>query len=299
MQFEYVKHNVHGNDITFVLDKDNTDWYVETMRKRPFSNPVHNYLLSVQKSKSFKGTLKYADFGANIGVTSYFAVAHGIRTLSVEAGRSNFAILEEGKRANGFGSGFVLAFMAAAGCKGTLHFSENSAWGAISTAKEGTYEVKCDTIANILKQNRFTAAQVLKIDIEGAELSAMTGFEEIISKSAPPDIIMESNEPACQRNGYSCQDLWSRMIELGYDVYQFSGLSLVPLTVASAQDAQVVDFLATRRPAENLEGTLGYKIIPYSDETAKANLQDLLRKAPDKNGVKEFVARQMEHLKQA
>lgn len=247
----------------------------------------------MKASNAFEGCLKYADFGANIGVTSYFAAAHGTQTLAVDAERNNFAILEEGKRVNAFGPEFNPVFMAASGKEGMLHLSENSAWGVISKEKEGTYAVQCDTIAHILKNRGFSDAQIIKVDIEGAELSAMTGFEDIISGGRTPDIIMESNEPACERNDYTCQDLWSRMFVLGYDVFQHRGLSLTP---AAAQDAQVADILATRRTPYDLEQSLGYKIVPYSAETATSRLNYLLSKAPDKSGVREFVARQMAHM---
>jgi FkbM family methyltransferase len=297
MEFEYVTHNVLGKNITFALDKNNKDWYVETIRKRPFYNPVHNHLLKIRSSGSFEGILKYADFGANIGVTSYFAAAHGIATLAVEAGRTNLLILEESKRANGFDDTFQLLFLAASDFEGTLHFSENSAWGVISKERDGTYAVGCNTIANILDQHDFADAQVLKIDIEGAELGAMTGFESTISEGFAPDIIMESNEPACVRNNYSCQDLWARMLDLGYDVYQVAGRSLISLSVESAQDAQVIDILATRRSGDELTRSLGYTITPYSHETAKKNLEALLKRAPNKNGLSDFVARQMMYAK--
>ena len=296
MKFEYVKHMVRGKEVTFALDVNNKDWYIETIRNRPISNPVHHHLVKIITSKAFTGDLKYADFGANIGVSSYFAAAHGVQTLAIEAGRNNFTILQEGKRVNEFGSAFTPLFMAAAESEGTLSFFENSAWGAITQEKEGSYAIQTDTISNILKKNNFSDVQIIKVDIEGSELRAMTGFEDIIAEGNMPDIIMESNDTVCVLNGYSCQDLWSRMIELGYDVYLLKGSSLIPLTLAMAQDEQIADILATRRSPENLSKVLGYKITPYNPETTANRLSDLLIKAPEKFGIKEFVARQMKKL---
>lgn len=288
---EFVEHEVLGRKVHFALDRQNHDWYFEQVRKKPFRNPVHHHLPKLRQLLAGK-PMKYADFGANIGTTSYFAAAMGVQTLAVEAGSVNFVLLLEAHRKNGFGKLFRPVYIAAADRPEVVSFSENSAWGAISGEGKQTSRVPTASIAQILDMHDFADAAMLKIDIEGAELRALEGFETIAAVEAP-DLIVESNEIACMRFGYTPQRLWGRMIELGYDVYMLSGTRLVSVDGASAQTGIVEDVLATRRTPAELESRFGYVVTPYDASAARQALVTLREKFPNDQKHLDFVSRQM------
>jgi FkbM family methyltransferase len=294
INFEYIEHEVKNQKITFVLDKDNQDWYFETVRKKPFLNPVHHHLSRIIDQHTGTGDLRYADFGANIGVTSFFAAALGVRTLAIEAGRINSALLNEAHQVNGFGRLYTAVQMAASAAAGTVRFSENSAWGRINNNPGATdVEVPADTMAAILTKNGFADARVIKVDIEGAELAALNGFEMIASRPSAPDLIVESNDSACTKNGYTSQDLWVRLMDLGYKVYLLEGLSLVSVTATTIQPSLVMDVLATKKTEAELEGHFSYKVIKRSKQEQLKILTDFAAKHSNKPGVKDFTKRQL------
>lgn len=287
---EFIEHEVLGHKVTFALDRDNTDWYFETVRKKPFANPVQHHLTQL---RSVVGdSLRYADFGANIGVTSLFAAAMGIPTLAIEAGAPNFTLLMEAARKNGFGPLYRPVYIAASADIDILSFSENSAWGTLSKGAKATARVPTASIHDILTMHGFADAHLVKIDIEGAELSALEGFEPIANSTAP-DLIVESNGVACHRFGYSAQMLWQRMIDLGYDVYLISGRALTRVDAQTAQTGVVEDVLATRRPAEELSGLFGYTIRTYDPAAARDKLADLQAANSANPKIAEFAERQL------
>lgn len=294
INFEYVDHDIKEQKITFVLDADNHDWYFETVRKKPFANPVHHHLSCIINQHADVSELCYADFGANIGVTSFFAAALGVRTLAIEAGRTNTALLNEAHRVNEFGSLYTVKQLAASAERGVVCFSENSAWGRINENPGATdVEVPADTIAAILTDSGFADTHVIKVDIEGAELAALNGFESIASRPDAPDLIVESNDSACTKSGYTSQELWVRLIQLGYKVYLLEGLSLVPVTATTIQPSLVMDVLATKKKKSVLESQFSYKIVTRSKEEQLKILTDFAKKHSEKPGVIDFEKRQL------
>ncbi|MBP0484486.1 FkbM family methyltransferase [Sagittula salina] len=288
---EFIEHEVLGQRVVFALDRDNHDWYFETVRKKPFRNPVHYHLPKLRSVLGEEG-FRYADFGANIGTTALFAAAMGVPTLAIEAGSVNYALLLEAQRANGFGALFRPVYVAASDRIGVAQFAENSAWGALSESGKQTSRVPTAPMAQILGMNGFEAAQVIKVDIEGAELQALSGFEAIAERAGAPDLIVESNEVACTRFGYTPQALWSRLMDLGYDVWLLGGRNLTRLTPEAVQTAVVEDVLATKRPAAFLSGPLGYTLADYDAGAARARLEGLSQSASDEK-TQGFVSRQM------
>ena len=295
IEFEYVQYQVCGTNVTFVLDKNNHDWYFETVRtKKPFSNPIQHHLIKIQELSEYPD-IKYADFGANIGVTSLFAANMGISTLAVEAGVKNFILLSEASSTNNLKELFRPVYQAASAHRDVAMFSENSAWGSISRKDTGTSLIPTDNIFNILQVQGFTDAHAIKVDIEGAELDAFTEFENILeTRDSLPDLIVESNDTASHRSGYSSQELWSRIISIGYDVYLIEGKTLMPVTKNCLQPSPVMDFLATTRSGDELSRDFEYKIVEYKHQNTIDKLNALLESHSEKKGIEDFFERQIQ-----
>ena len=174
-------------------------------------------------------------------------------------------------------------------------FSENSAWGSISRKDTGTSLIPTDNIFNILQVQGFTDAHAIKVDIEGAELDAFTEFENILeTRDSLPDLIVESNDTASHRSGYSSQELWSRIISIGYDVYLIEGKTLMPVTKNCLQPSPVMDFLATTRSGDELSRDFEYKIVEYKHQNTIDKLNALLESHSEKKGIEDFFERQIQ-----
>ncbi|RME94536.1 MAG: FkbM family methyltransferase, partial [Bacteroidetes bacterium] len=83
---------------------------------------------------------------------------------------------------------------------------------------------------------------VIKMDIEGAELPALRGSLELIRRFRP-ELIIELNNATYAAAGYSMQDLVTWLEDQGYDIYQIEGTGLRPLNRKQLADFQ--NILAT------------------------------------------------------
>ncbi len=57
------------------------------------------------------------------------------------------------------------------------------------------------------------APDLIKIDVEGAELSAIEGMEKILRSSNPPQLIIEHNPTSCAAAGYRPGDILAKLLQ--------------------------------------------------------------------------------------
>ena len=57
---------------------------------------------------------------------------------------------------------------------------------------------------------------LIKIDTEGAELPILKGAERLLRQSKP-NLIVEYHGGKCEHFGYTTNDLWNHLTDLGYD----------------------------------------------------------------------------------
>src|SRR5436190_4156390 len=55
---------------------------------------------------------------------------------------------------------------------------------------------------------------LIKIDVEGAELSVIKGLEKILAAATPPKLIIEHNPTSCAAAGYRPGDIFKKLIEI-------------------------------------------------------------------------------------
>ena len=136
------------------------------------------------------------DVGANIGVTTLLmsqVVPMGT-VVAVEAGRRNFALLSENLDANGC-SNVHRVFAAVSSRAGTVHFSENTAYGGVLEGVRlgGTgYVVDAITVDDLVLQRSLERVDLIKIDVEGHEAEVLAGAEATIDRFNPI-VVLEFN----------------------------------------------------------------------------------------------------------
>ncbi|EIM78862.1 FkbM family methyltransferase [Nitritalea halalkaliphila LW7] len=91
-------------------------------------------------------------------------------------------------------------------------------------------EIVLDTLDAVCKAQGIKRIDFIKIDIEGAELSALKGAEQTL-RAHLPTLLLEVNKQACAAAGYTAEELLSFLRELGYRRFERVGLRgrLLPL----------------------------------------------------------------------
>jgi FkbM family methyltransferase len=266
---ESVTHIQEGHPIEYVMRAGQDDWFCNRLRAGPHANPAWFHL---HRRRVTEGRLlRYADFGANIGTTALLPARIGHQVLAVEAGAENVFLLTEARRRNRLQSQLTIAQWAAAAERGMVSFYEASAWGSTKVSETHAHEAQVTrvpgaTAAEILDLFAMPNVDLIKMDIEGAELAALTGFDALLARNPEVELIVETNWETCQLHDHAPQDVWARLQGYGFDTYLLQGKYLTPVTPHMPQPRFVCDVLATRRSFDELQVRLGYEERPMDYE---------------------------------
>jgi len=97
-------------------------------------------------------------------------------------------------------------------------------------------KIKTDTIDSLIKEGIISVPNIIKIDVEGAELNVLNGAMNTI-KEFHPILLVEYSETTSKDAGYSCRDIYDFINSCDYTIYGLSencsDLSLIPFEVGS------------------------------------------------------------------
>jgi FkbM family methyltransferase len=143
------------------------------------------------------------DVGANIGAfllpvaRALHELGGGGRVLGVEPASDTFVLLEDHVRRNGLDETVGLAHLAFGASVGTLELRGNASFdrndvGTRSLHGSGPVveEVQIVRGDDWLASSAIGAVDILKVDVEGAELEVLTGLDDLFSRPERPRLVV-------------------------------------------------------------------------------------------------------------
>ena len=82
---------------------------------------------------------------------------------------------------------------------------------------QGAGEIELVTIDDVVREAGIQRLDLIKLDIEGAELSALRGASQVL-KSLKPRIIVELGLETCRAAGYRMEDVFDLLTNFGYQM---------------------------------------------------------------------------------
>ena len=201
--------------------------------------------------------MTFVDVGANEGYFTLFAarrVGRAGRVLAFEPSSRERLLLEKNVQRNRLGNVTIVP-QALADQPGTAHLhiaaklhGGHNTLGEFAYAdagNAGTEEVPVGTL-DALATGR---VDVMKIDVEGAELKVLNGGRNVLMTSRPI-LLIEANDAALRGQGASSEALLKLLRELDYDIHVFSETTgkVEPLAQGGALSANIVAYPKTVTP---------------------------------------------------
>ncbi len=133
-----------------------------------------------------EGTV-FFDVGANVGFYTLLAsllVGSQGRVISFEPVPQNLAFLKEHIRLNSITNATVIE-AAVADFDGTTSFAKGANRSEGHIDANGEFEVKAISLDQLISSNQIPAPDYLKIDVEGAEMMALSGASQMLEEFHP------------------------------------------------------------------------------------------------------------------
>lgn len=200
----------------------------------------------------------FFDIGANVGTYALNFAQKAKQVFAVEACLATHTKLAETVRANGLTN--VLCYYNAVasvdGAELVIYKAEANSVGSNSVYRQQDEDVPLNTVMTvtldtIVANNRIDRLDLIKIDVEGGELSALHGGELSIARFRP-FIFAELNPVTCQRAGHTTIDLFNYITQdLHYTPTFIVGESFVPIADYAEYSDLLLDVFFI--PAEKLK----------------------------------------------
>ena len=165
----------------------------------------------------------FIDVGANMGWYSLH-VAHHCKQSTIHAfepGQLAYSNLTRNVERNGFEERILLHNIVASDRCGIEQFTTNQVGHALnhvlrsgSTALPST-EVESITLDHYVDQITLEQVDIIKADVEGAELLVISGASNLLEKFHPK-LILEVNPEWMDRFGHTPEQLWAKLQQYGY-----------------------------------------------------------------------------------
>jgi FkbM family methyltransferase len=176
--------------------------------------------------KFLKSSMTFIDIGANQGEYSLFAAKRltSGKVLAFEPLPSILQVFRKNIELNGFGNIEVFP-VGLSDTEGTFRIydigDDNEGLATIYPGERksnSSFDVKLQTLDQIVSQSGVASVDFIKIDIEGGELKALQGSIATIGKFKPV-LLVEVSEVTYKSAGYNVADVEAFFKRLNYESY--------------------------------------------------------------------------------
>lgn len=174
------------------------------------------------------------DVGANIGMYTLFAArAVGLngRVFAFEPVPDLYRRLVGNVAVSRAGS--VTTFeVALSDRRGTapFHIGRSDSMGSLVRAQTPeTIDVPTEPLDEFLDRQAVTRVDVLKVDVEGAEMQVVRGAQRTLARDDRPTLFIEHNDTALRAGGSSAEELFQTLVGYGYAPHYVVGGRLEPV----------------------------------------------------------------------
>ena len=200
--------------------------------KKTFRSYVMSGRWEALTTEMFKKVIKegdtVVDLGANIGYYTLLAarlVGKKGKVYAFEPEPTNYSLLLKNIELNGYDNVFAVQ-KAVSNVTGTVRlFLDDKDTGAHTIYQPGgkrkSVEVESITLDEFFKDKKHNI-DVVKIDVEGAEMAALCGMNRIINENEDLKIFVEFYFPGIRRSGDSPEEFARKLLE----DYRFSILAI-------------------------------------------------------------------------
>jgi len=188
----------------------------------------------------------FVDLGANLGFFSVLAaraVGPSGRVHAFEPTPATAALLRDNVRSNGMAERVVVVEQAVAEHPGVARFS---LFGAAAQANQleldgvgdasSTIEVAVTSLDTYFAALGWPRVDVVKMDVEGAEIAALRGMRELIQRSPGIRIIFEFHLGQLRRAAISGATLIETVCALGFDRFEILFRGREPIALPAELD---------------------------------------------------------------
>jgi FkbM family methyltransferase len=171
-----------------------------------------------------KDGMTFVDIGAHVGIQTIQAgrlVGTNGRVIAFEPTPTLFNLLQKSIRLNGLENVCSCTNMAISSHEGvgTLHLSDIYGHSSLYPLvhEKDTLPVKVSTLDNLLRDS--ARIDVVKIDVEGAELEVLAGMQQIIANHPEILLIVEYGVPHLERARVSSSKWFDSFFDHGLDLF--------------------------------------------------------------------------------
>lgn len=206
----------HGLTLTGSLLHRRELWSIQAGAYEPFT--VELFLESVQPRMTI------CDVGAHIGFYSLLAaktVGLEGKVYAFEPDPRNFSYLVRNIQANGFQDVVVAIPKAVSDFSGHVPLQLNPVTTGGSSLHQNLRGGSSVKIACVSLDEFFSLdspVDVIKLDIEGAEVQAITGMKQLLAHNKNITLFVECNPTMLQAAGFTVNDLIATLTECGFHV---------------------------------------------------------------------------------
>jgi FkbM family methyltransferase len=183
--------------------------------------------------KLAQGSNIILDIGGNIGQMALLFAKLANKVYTFEPIPEVGDRLAENIELNGLGDKVILSRVALTNFSGQITFGlppkGNRGTGSTILAehlRSRTIQVKATTLDEFITEMGISGIDFIKMDIEGAELFALQGMEQTLTREKPI-LLLEMTISMMKQAGYSPKDLLDFLSKYGYECYEIRKNGLI------------------------------------------------------------------------